>query len=175
MFAVDLNPANLLLNTVWIYTIPRAWYVSSFNPFPAYWIHILLQSADPQNIVFALTRNKATSTDLLNLASQRTNVHVLQADITDISALRVRFQFSILCFQTDLGLGCCQSCWGRHWWDFGRSHQQRCLFRSGPCWIYPGGLVRLLSDGVNLSSPIPNRLLPVTVKKTSLMKILETL
>lgn len=39
--------------------------------------------------MFALTRNKAKSVDLLNLESKQKNVHVLQADITDVSALRV--------------------------------------------------------------------------------------
>ncbi|KAK7680201.1 hypothetical protein QCA50_016710 [Cerrena zonata] len=45
-------------------------------------------SADPNNVVFALTRNRATSVDLLNLESRQKNVHVLQADITDVPALR---------------------------------------------------------------------------------------
>ncbi|CAL1699759.1 unnamed protein product [Somion occarium] len=45
-------------------------------------------SANPQNIVFALTRNKANSADLLELQSKLQNVHVLQADITDILALQ---------------------------------------------------------------------------------------
>ncbi|KAK7680200.1 hypothetical protein QCA50_016709 [Cerrena zonata] len=45
-------------------------------------------SADPNNVVFALTRNKATSVNLLNLESKQKNVHVLQADITNVPALR---------------------------------------------------------------------------------------
>ncbi|KAK7680206.1 hypothetical protein QCA50_016715 [Cerrena zonata] len=45
-------------------------------------------SADPNNIVFAVTRNKSTSTDLLELESQLNNVFVLQADITDVPGLR---------------------------------------------------------------------------------------
>ncbi|KAK7680193.1 hypothetical protein QCA50_016702 [Cerrena zonata] len=45
-------------------------------------------SADPSNTVFALTRNKATSTDLLELQSKLNNIRVLQADITDVPSLR---------------------------------------------------------------------------------------
>ncbi|CAL1699772.1 unnamed protein product [Somion occarium] len=45
-------------------------------------------SANPNNTVFALTRNKANSADLLELQSKLKNVHVLQADITDVPALR---------------------------------------------------------------------------------------
>ncbi|KAK7680205.1 hypothetical protein QCA50_016714 [Cerrena zonata] len=45
-------------------------------------------SADPANVVFAVTRNKSTSTDLLELESRLKNVHVLQADITDVPSLR---------------------------------------------------------------------------------------
>ncbi|KAK7680194.1 hypothetical protein QCA50_016703 [Cerrena zonata] len=45
-------------------------------------------SADPNNIVFAVTRNKSTSSDLLELESRLKNVHVLQADITDVPSLR---------------------------------------------------------------------------------------
>ncbi|KAJ7625302.1 hypothetical protein DFH06DRAFT_742295 [Mycena polygramma] len=44
-------------------------------------------SADSSNSVFALVRNKATATQLLNLS--RKNVMVLQADITDPKALEL--------------------------------------------------------------------------------------
>ncbi|KAK7679989.1 hypothetical protein QCA50_016935 [Cerrena zonata] len=45
-------------------------------------------SSDPNNIMFALTRSKTTSTALLVLESKQKNVHVLQADITDVASLR---------------------------------------------------------------------------------------
>ncbi|KAK7688564.1 hypothetical protein QCA50_008102 [Cerrena zonata] len=45
-------------------------------------------SADSRNTVFALTRNKPNSSALLELESKLKNVHVLQADITDVPSLR---------------------------------------------------------------------------------------
>ncbi|KAK7680210.1 hypothetical protein QCA50_016719 [Cerrena zonata] len=45
-------------------------------------------SSDPTNVIFALTRNKANSTALRDLESKKDNVHVLQADITDVPSLR---------------------------------------------------------------------------------------
>ncbi|GJE96843.1 SDR family oxidoreductase [Phanerochaete sordida] len=45
-------------------------------------------SADPSNTVFGLVRNKGTSQRLLALAHARSNVHVLEADVTDAARLR---------------------------------------------------------------------------------------
>lgn len=44
-------------------------------------------SSQPQNTVFALVRTKANSQKLLELDAK--NVHVLEADITDVKALKV--------------------------------------------------------------------------------------
>ncbi|KAH9937273.1 uncharacterized protein B0H18DRAFT_969866 [Fomitopsis serialis] len=52
------------------------------------------QSAQPDNVVFGLVRNKSTATELLGLAQSASNIHVLQADITDSSALK--FQVNVL-------------------------------------------------------------------------------
>jgi saccharopine dehydrogenase-like NADP-dependent oxidoreductase len=41
----------------------------------------------PQNIVFALVRSKANSQKIAGLGAK--NVHVLEADITDVKALKV--------------------------------------------------------------------------------------
>lgn len=46
-------------------------------------------SAQPQSTVFALVRTKANSQKLFELNAK--NVHVLEADITDVKALKVIF------------------------------------------------------------------------------------
>ena len=51
------------------------------------WIKQLL-IRDSQNIVFALVRNKAATEDRLRKDHVAGNVHVLEADVTDLSALR---------------------------------------------------------------------------------------
>lgn len=45
-------------------------------------------SANPANVVFALVRNLDTTAKLKQLG--RNNVHILQADVTDYNALKVR-------------------------------------------------------------------------------------
>ncbi|OBZ72809.1 putative oxidoreductase C24B10.20 [Grifola frondosa] len=45
-------------------------------------------SADQNNIVFGLVRNKSTATTLADLQRERPNVHVVQADIVDSKALK---------------------------------------------------------------------------------------
>ncbi|KAI0790852.1 NAD(P)-binding protein [Abortiporus biennis] len=45
-------------------------------------------SKSPKNIVFALARNPDTSQELQDLHKSRKNVHLLQADITDVKALK---------------------------------------------------------------------------------------
>ena len=51
------------------------------------WIKQLL-IRDSQNIVFALVRNKTATEDRLRKDNIAGNVHVLEADVTDLSALR---------------------------------------------------------------------------------------
>ncbi|GJE88888.1 SDR family oxidoreductase [Phanerochaete sordida] len=45
-------------------------------------------SANPTNVVFGLVRNKANSQDLIALEKELTNVHVLEADVTDSARLK---------------------------------------------------------------------------------------
>ncbi|KAI0653102.1 NAD(P)-binding protein [Cubamyces menziesii] len=45
-------------------------------------------SKDPQNVVFGIVRSTQSSTTLLELQKSRPNVHVLQADITDVPSLK---------------------------------------------------------------------------------------
>ena len=49
-----------------------------------------IQASKTDNVVFGLVRDKGTATKLLELASGSSNIHVLQADITDVPALKVR-------------------------------------------------------------------------------------
>ncbi|KAI0077083.1 NAD(P)-binding protein [Panus rudis PR-1116 ss-1] len=49
-------------------------------------------SANPDNVVFATTRNKEQSQDLLALQAQHKNLHILVADITDVAALKAAAQ-----------------------------------------------------------------------------------
>ncbi|KAF8215029.1 hypothetical protein K438DRAFT_1561737 [Mycena galopus ATCC 62051] len=46
-------------------------------------------SADSGNTVFAIVRNKTTATQLSNLSSQRKNITIFEADVTDAKALEV--------------------------------------------------------------------------------------
>ncbi|THH08382.1 hypothetical protein EW145_g2740 [Phellinidium pouzarii] len=46
--------------------------------------------SSPENIVFALVRNKKTADKLIALS--RSNVHIVQADITDVNALKLAAQ-----------------------------------------------------------------------------------
>lgn len=46
-------------------------------------------SANPENAVFGLVRSKGNSQDLLSLEKERSNVHVLEADVTDAPRLKV--------------------------------------------------------------------------------------
>lgn len=47
-------------------------------------------SADPKNVVFSLVRNKATNPELAKLAEERTNLHLVTADLEDFGSLKVR-------------------------------------------------------------------------------------
>lgn len=49
-----------------------------------------IQASKADNVVFGLVRDKSTAKKLLELASGASNIHVLQADITDVPALKVR-------------------------------------------------------------------------------------
>lgn len=49
-----------------------------------------VQSAEHGNQIFALVRNEATATKLFDLQKQAQNVRILQADIVDVKALKVR-------------------------------------------------------------------------------------
>ncbi|KAI0077084.1 NAD(P)-binding protein [Panus rudis PR-1116 ss-1] len=49
-------------------------------------------SANPDNVVFATTRNKGRSHDLLALQTHHQNLHILEADITDVKALKAAAQ-----------------------------------------------------------------------------------
>ena len=51
---------------------------------------VYIQGSKADNVVFGLVRDKGTATKLLELASGSSNIHVLQADITDVPALKVR-------------------------------------------------------------------------------------
>lgn len=48
-----------------------------------------VQGSKADNVVFGLVRDKGTAVKLLELASGASNIHVLQADITDVPALKV--------------------------------------------------------------------------------------
>lgn len=55
----------------------------------------LIQSQDSNNIVFGLVRNRNTSLPgLLQLVETKTNVHILEADITDYASLEVSTSWS---------------------------------------------------------------------------------
>lgn len=69
---------------------------SDFDSLYVYSTDPNLKSADSRNTVFALTRNKPNSSALLELESKLKNVHVLQADITDVPSLRVCFILSFI-------------------------------------------------------------------------------
>jgi len=49
-------------------------------------------SSSRDNIVFALVRNKTTAKNLQHLQADRPNVHILEADITDVAALKIAAQ-----------------------------------------------------------------------------------
>lgn len=48
----------------------------------------LLQSSNPQNIVFALVRNPNNAQELLSLAKSTGNVHVIRGDLVDNESLK---------------------------------------------------------------------------------------
>ena len=48
-----------------------------------------MKSANSDNIVFGLVRNKAAAQELVKLESERANIHVLEADVVDYNALKV--------------------------------------------------------------------------------------
>lgn len=50
----------------------------------------LHQSSDPANTVFAVVRNKGNAKGLAALGGTAKNVHILEADVTDVAALKVR-------------------------------------------------------------------------------------
>lgn len=68
------------------YLTSLAHYESSVNLWPQFEFVNQL-SAKPENTVFALVRSLATSQKLVDLKAK--NVHILQADITDVPALKV--------------------------------------------------------------------------------------
>lgn len=82
--------------------LSRSWYVDLLKQTALTLEVITFQAEDHTNTVFALTRNKANSTDLLEFQAKSNNIHVLQADITDVPSLRVclthRHPFAFLNF-----------------------------------------------------------------------------
>ena len=79
---------------------------------------------DPENVVFALVRNLKATDDLKALG--RDNVHIVQADIVDSKALKVRLRYyhrlgHFLIFLK----GCCRNCFQDYWRKPRRVNQQR--------------------------------------------------
>lgn len=48
----------------------------------------LYQSADPNNQVFAIIRSRATAAPLEELAAKRTNIHIVETDLSDPKKLK---------------------------------------------------------------------------------------
>ena len=127
----------------------RNWSVSTYQFQIVHCIYSCLQSSDSNNIVFALTRNKANSTDLLELASKFGNVHVHQADITDVPSLRVSPRFLyflhlILRVPTKSTIGCCAGSRESYRGCTRRVDQQWCLPRCRTCWLVSRYVVSFL-------------------------------
>ena len=91
------------------------------------------QSRNSNNVVFGLVRNPASAPELVALQKSRSNVHILQADVTDRTSIKVRLRVirSNVCslnFRSPSGR--CERSHNNHWWDARLSHQQCRVYTS---------------------------------------------